>query len=157
AGEGRGSPEFHAGAARFAHHQFRPRRPPLRRDRIFLQRVRRIGFAAHDDPGARCIGNAEAIRARTAQRIGFDWDPRTGRMWAGETGQDNLGDAFPPDEINLIEAGKHYGFPFFIAKNQPNTGQAELQDATPDVTSTDAVPPALELPPHISPIDMRFY
>jgi glucose/arabinose dehydrogenase len=89
--------------------------------------------------------------------IGFDWDSETGRMWAAETGQDNLGDGFPPDEINLIEAGKHYGFPFFIAKNQPNTGQPELSAATPDVTAADVVPPALELPPHISPIDMRFY
>ena len=89
--------------------------------------------------------------------IGFDWDPRTGRMWAGETGQDNLGDAFPPDEIDLIEAGRHYGFPFFIARNQPNTGQPELSDAAPDATAADVVPPALELPAHISPIDMRFY
>ena len=89
--------------------------------------------------------------------IGFDWDPETGRMWAGETGQDNLGDDFPPDEIDLIEAGRHYGFPFFIAKNQPNAGQPELQDRTPDVRAADAVPPALDLPAHISPIDLRFY
>jgi glucose/arabinose dehydrogenase len=89
--------------------------------------------------------------------IGFDWDPQTGRMWAGETGQDNLGDDFPPDEIDLIEAGKHYGFPFFIAKNQANAGQPELSAAKPDVTAADAVPPALDLPAHISPIDLRFY
>jgi glucose/arabinose dehydrogenase len=89
--------------------------------------------------------------------IGFDWDPQTGRMWAGETGQDNLGDDFPPDEIDLIESGKHYGFPFFIAKNQPNAGQPELSAARPDVTAAEAVPPALDLPPHISPIDLRFY
>lgn len=89
--------------------------------------------------------------------IGFDWDRQTGRLWAGETAQDNLGDDFPPDEIDLIEAGKHYGFPFFIAANRPNTGQPELQDRTPDVTAADAVPPALDLPAHISPIDVRFY
>src|SRR5258707_1420948 len=58
--------------------------------------------------------------------IGFDWDPQTGRMWADETGQDNLGDDFPPDEIDQIEAGKHYGFPVFIARNQSNASQAEL-------------------------------
>jgi glucose/arabinose dehydrogenase len=89
--------------------------------------------------------------------IGFDWDPQTGRMWADETGQDNLGDDFPPDEINLIETGKHYGFPFFIANNRPNTGQAELEGLKPDVTAAGAVAPALDLPPHSSPIDMRFY
>jgi glucose/arabinose dehydrogenase len=89
--------------------------------------------------------------------IGFDWDPQTGRMWAGETGQDNLGDEFPPDEIDLIEPGRHYGFPFFIAHNQPNVNQPELTGAQPDVTAPDAVPPAFDLPAHISPIDVRFY
>src|SRR5262245_2501686 len=89
--------------------------------------------------------------------IGFDWDPQSGRMWAGETGQDNLGDDFPPDEIDLIEDGRHYGFPFFIANNRPNTEQPELQGRTPDVGAADAIPPALDLPAHISPIDMRFY
>jgi glucose/arabinose dehydrogenase len=89
--------------------------------------------------------------------IGFDWDPQTGRMWAGETGQDNLGDDFPPDEIDLIESGKHYGFPFFIANNRANTGQPELEGKSPDVNAAGVVPPALDLPAHISPIDMRFY
>jgi glucose/arabinose dehydrogenase len=89
--------------------------------------------------------------------IGFDWDPQTGRMWAGETGQDNLGDDFPPDEIDVIEAGRHYGFPFFIANNRPNTGQPELDGKTPDVTAAEAVPPALDVPAHASPIDLRFY
>jgi glucose/arabinose dehydrogenase len=42
--------------------------------------------------------------------IRFDWDPQTRRLWANDTGQDNLGDDVPPDEINLIEGGKHYGF-----------------------------------------------
>ena len=44
--------------------------------------------------------------------IGFDWDPRPAACRAGDTGQDGLGDEAPPEEINLIEAGKHYGFPF---------------------------------------------
>ena len=89
--------------------------------------------------------------------IGFDWDAQSGRMWAGETGQDNLGDDFPPDEIDLIEAGAHYGFPFFVAANRPNVGQPELEGKTPTVTAAGARTPALELPAHISPIDMRFY
>jgi glucose/arabinose dehydrogenase len=98
-------------------------------------------------PYARGIRNA----------LGFDWDPATGRMWADEPGQDNLGDEAPPDEINLVEAGKHYGFPFFIGRNQPNTGQAELADAKPDVTADAAVPPAFELPPHSTGMALRFY
>jgi glucose/arabinose dehydrogenase len=88
--------------------------------------------------------------------IGFDWDPATGRMWAGDTGQDGLGDGVPPEEINLVEAGKHYGFPFFIAQNQANH-VPELKDAKPDVTAGTAVAPVLELPAHTTPMDLRFY
>jgi glucose/arabinose dehydrogenase len=89
--------------------------------------------------------------------IGFDWDPQTRRMWANDTGQDNLGDDVPPDEINQIEGGKHYGFPFVIGQNRPNDGQPELKDATADVTVEAAVPPLLELPAHSTGMDLRFY
>jgi glucose/arabinose dehydrogenase len=89
--------------------------------------------------------------------IGFDWDPQTRRMWADDTGQDNLGDDYPPDEINQLEAGKHYGFPFFVASNQPNVSQPELKDAKPDTTADAAVPPVLELAPHSTGMDLRFY
>src|SRR5205823_2634791 len=88
--------------------------------------------------------------------IGFDWDPQTGKLWADDMGQDKLGDEMPPDEINLIEDGKHYGWPYFIGRNVPNPAP-EMKDAKPTVTVDQAVPPALELPPHASPIDLRFY
>lgn len=88
--------------------------------------------------------------------IGFDWDPETGRMWANDPGQDGMASDFPPDEINLIQAGKHYGFPFFIARNTPNTAP-ELKDIQPTVTANAAVPPALELPAHVTGMALRFY
>jgi glucose/arabinose dehydrogenase len=106
-----------------------------------------IGADGSMKPYARGLHNA----------IGFDWDPQTRRMWADDTGQDNLGDDYPPDEINQIEAGKHYGFPFFVARNQPNASQPELKDATPDTTADTAVPPVLDLPPHVTGMDLRFY
>ena len=86
--------------------------------------------------------------------IGFDWDPQTGVLWADDMGQDKLGDDMPPDEINRIEEGKHYGWPYFIGRNVPNP---DLKDAKPTVTANEVVPPALELQPHSSPIDLRFY
>jgi glucose/arabinose dehydrogenase len=102
-------------------------------------------------------GSKGAVFARGMHNaIGFDWDPATGRMWAGDTGQDGLGDNVPPEEINLIEAGKHYGFPFFIGRSEPNR-VPELKDARPDTTAAAAVPPALELPAHTTPMDLRFY
>ena len=95
-----------------------------------------------------------AIGLRNAN--GFDWNPATGRLWAGDNGQDASGADFPPDEINLIEAGKHYGFPFFVGKNVANKAPA-LGDAKPNVTAAAAVPPALALPAHVASTDLRFY
>lgn len=86
--------------------------------------------------------------------IGFDWDPKTGALWGDDMGQDKLGDELPPDEINRLEAGKHYGWPYYMGRNLPNP---DLKDAKSTIAATEAVPPALELQPHSSPIDLRFY
>ncbi|MCH8986933.1 PQQ-dependent sugar dehydrogenase [Patescibacteria group bacterium] len=46
--------------------------------------------------------------------------PITGETWATEMGRDLLGDDTPPDEINIIEEGKDYGWPFCYGKNIPD-------------------------------------
>jgi glucose/arabinose dehydrogenase len=86
--------------------------------------------------------------------IGFDWDPATGVMWADDMGQDRLGEEKPPDEINRIEEGKHYGWPYLIGNNIPNP---DLKDAKGSLKPEQAMPPAYELQPHSSPIDLAFY
>jgi glucose/arabinose dehydrogenase len=86
--------------------------------------------------------------------IGFDWDPKTNVLWADDMGQDKLGEELPPDEINRIEDGKHYGFPYFVGNNIPNT---DLPNAKGALKASDATPPAFELQSHCSPIDLRFY
>lgn len=47
----------------------------------------------------------------------FTWNNSDGRMWATEMGRDLLGDNTPPDEINIIEEGKNYGWPNCYGKN----------------------------------------
>ena len=74
-------------------------------------------------------------------------------MWAGDNGQDGLGPDFPPDEINLVEEGRHYGFPFFIGNNRPNP--TPVTESVP--ASLSPVAPALELPAHVASTDVRFY
>jgi glucose/arabinose dehydrogenase len=86
--------------------------------------------------------------------IGFDWDPATGILWADDMGEDKHGEDKPVDEINRIEDGKHYGWPYLIDNNEPN---ANLTGAKGSVKPSDATPPALGLQPHSSPIDLRFY
>ncbi|MCI0662554.1 MAG: PQQ-dependent sugar dehydrogenase [Acidobacteria bacterium] len=86
--------------------------------------------------------------------IGFDWHPQTRAMWADDMGQDRLGEEKPPDEINRIEDGKHYGWPYFIDKNEPNP---DMKEPKGSLKPEQATPPALALEPHASPIDLRFY
>ncbi len=86
--------------------------------------------------------------------IGFDWDPATGILWADDMGEDNLGEEKPVDEINRIEDGKHYGWPYFIENNSPSPS---LKDPKKPVAPADVTPPALGLQAHSSPIDLRFY
>jgi glucose/arabinose dehydrogenase len=86
--------------------------------------------------------------------IGFDWDPGTGVLWADDMGEDNHGEEKPSDEINRVEDGKHYGWPYFIDSNVPNPN---LTNAKGSLKPAEATPPALALQPHSSPIDLRFY
>jgi len=86
--------------------------------------------------------------------IGFDWDPKTGALWADDMGEDQHGEEKPADEINRIEDGKHYGWPYLIENNITNSN---LTEAKGSLKAADATPPALALQPHASPIDLRFY
>jgi glucose/arabinose dehydrogenase len=101
-------------------------------------------------------GTARPYATGLRNAIGFDWDPASGRLWADDNGQDGLGADFPPDEINLVDAGKHYGFPFFVGRNQPQSAPLTAQ-APSAVTATSVVPPAFELPAHAAVTDLRFY
>jgi glucose/arabinose dehydrogenase len=104
------------------------------------------------DDGAKkpeCRVYAKGLR----NAIGFDWDTN-GVMWADDMGQDRLGEEKPADEINRIEDGKHYGWPYFIENNEPNP---DLKDPKGSLKPEQATPPALALQPHASPIDLRFY
>jgi glucose/arabinose dehydrogenase/quercetin dioxygenase-like cupin family protein len=88
--------------------------------------------------------------------VGFAWDPATGRLWAGEPGQDNVGDDAPAEEINLVEDGKHYGHPFFYGRNLPSAAP----DAPPGpaaLAAAEATPAAFELPAHMTPMGLAFY
>ena len=86
--------------------------------------------------------------------IGFDWDPATGVLWADDMGEDKHGEEKPADEINRVEDGKHYGWPYYIDDNVPN---ANLTGAKGTVPAAAVTPPALSLQPHSSPIDLHFY
>jgi glucose/arabinose dehydrogenase/quercetin dioxygenase-like cupin family protein len=99
--------------------------------------------------------NGRTFASGLRNTIGFDWDPRTGRLWGGEPGIDGLGDDAPSDELNLIEEGKDYGHPFFNSASRP-TELPELKDAKRPAANT-AIAPVFELPAHATPMGVAFY
>jgi len=52
--------------------------------------------------------------------VGWGWHPKTGELWGMDNGMDGLGDNDPPEELNHIEKGKRYGWPYVYADNKPN-------------------------------------
>lgn len=78
--------------------------------------------------------------------------PTDGKLWATENGRDLLGDNLPPDEVNILEAGKFYGWPFCYGKNVADTNfnrNAATRCAT-------AVPSHINLQAHSAPLGLAF-
>ena len=110
---------------------------------------RRTSILAFNEDGSGGKHFAKGLR----NAIGIDFDAK-GMLWSTDMGQDKLGEEMPPDEINRIEAGKNYGFPYFVGNNIPNAG---LENPKGMLKASDATPPAFEFPAHSSPIDLKFY
>ena len=73
--------------------------------------------SAEATAGKPAAGQVEIFARGLRNAVFFAWDYVSGKMWATEMGRDLLGDDLPPDEINLIEAGKNYGWPICYGKN----------------------------------------
>ncbi|HSB35222.1 MAG TPA: PQQ-dependent sugar dehydrogenase, partial [Nitrospirota bacterium] len=77
------------------------------------------------------------------------------RLWVTEMGRDLLGDNTPPDEINIIDQGRDYGWPFCFGKNvhdddfDPEGARVCRQPAT--------VPSHIDIPAHSAPLGLAFF
>jgi glucose/arabinose dehydrogenase len=83
---------------------------------------------------------------------GFDWAPWSGELYATENGRDMLGDNFPPCELNLIEEGEFYGWPYYNGDNIPDPDMS----ADPFAKERNPTPPRHSFRPHNAPLGMTF-
>lgn len=113
--------------------------------------ARRTAIQVYEPDGSGGRTFARGLR----NAVGFAWDPR-GRLWAGEPGQDGIGDDTPVEEINLIEDGRHYGHPFFYGRNLPSAAPDAPPGPAP-LAAADVTPSAFELPAHLTPMGLAFY
>lgn len=98
-------------------------------------------------------GSGEEIFATGLRNaVGIDWRPADGGMYVTDNGRDLLGDEFPPCELNRVEAGAFYGWPYANGDRIPDPDLGEGHDA--EVSASR--PPAFEFPAHNAPLGITF-
>lgn len=83
--------------------------------------------------------------------VGFDWQPVTGMLYSLDNGRDGLGDEIPPDELNLIISGQHYGWPYRYGQNVKDP---EVGDSIP--SGLNPIQPVYEFDAHVAPLALTF-
>ena len=99
--------------------------------------------------------HAEGLR----NTIGFGWHPETGALWGMDHGSDGRGSEQPPEELNRIEAGRHYGWPWCWGEREPDAfipGLPEGHDSKEAFCATTEAP-TLTYDPHAAPLQAAFY
>ena len=96
-------------------------------------------------------GKPEVFASGLRNTVGFDWDPATGVFYGVDNGRDNLGDDVPDDEVNRIEQGKHYGWPFTHGSGVEDPDL--FQDLPKGLAATNQ---AFGLGGHVAPLSILF-
>lgn len=89
--------------------------------------------------------------------IGFGWHPDTGQLWGMDHGIDWLGDREQVEELNRIEQGKKYGWPYVYGDGKFNPQDEPPGDATMEQWAQDSVAPVLGYTPHAAPMQLAFH
>jgi len=82
--------------------------------------------------------------------VGFVFHPQTGEIWATENARDLLGDDLPPEEINIVKEGEHYGWPYCYGKKIVDP----QHNNTSFCTTTKAS--LFDFQAHSAPLGLRF-
>lgn len=83
--------------------------------------------------------------------VGFDWGP-DGALYATDNGRDLLGDDYPVCELNKIEQGGFYGWPYINGYGDPDP---DLGQAGP-AEGVRAIDPVHGFRAHNAPLGIRF-
>jgi glucose/arabinose dehydrogenase len=104
-------------------------------------------------------GSRRGVFARGLRNtVGFTWNPETRVMWGVDHGADYKGNEIPPEELNEIQNGLHYGWPFCYGKR---TADASYPLEPPGSTKAEFCPrtvaPTLTFDAHMAPMQIAFY
>jgi glucose/arabinose dehydrogenase len=97
---------------------------------------------------------AEGLR----NTIGFGWHPVSRNLYGLDHNSDGRGHDWPPEELNRIREGRHYGWPFCGGDREIDwhlPGDPDLM--TRDEFCAGTEPPALTYQGHAAPMQMVYY
>lgn len=89
--------------------------------------------------------------------IGFDFHPQTNEMWGADNGGDAKGDDWPPEEINRINQGCNYGYPFAYGKREVDETREDPPGNSKDEWVKNTEASVFELQAHVAPIAFKFF
>jgi glucose/arabinose dehydrogenase len=92
-----------------------------------------------------------AVGLRNSVGIAFRPEAPEQELWGADMGRNNISPTEPPDELNLIQQGLDYGWPYCVGDAQPDPLLGD-----PDRCATTE-PPRFDFPPHWAPLGLVFY
>ncbi len=75
--------------------------------------AKRASILQYDLDGKNEVLFAQGLR----NTVGFGWQAKSKLMFGVDNGRDFLGDNLPPEEVNQINHGEHYGWPYQYGVN----------------------------------------
>lgn len=94
--------------------------------------------------------NPEIFSSGLRNSVFLTLNSKTNQIWATDMGRDNLGDDIPPDEINILEQGKNYGWPNCYGDRVPDL------TFNKDAKCEDTVAPIYKIQAHSAPLGLTF-
>jgi glucose/arabinose dehydrogenase len=97
-------------------------------------------------------GKLEHVAKGVRNSVGFDFHPKTEKLFFTDNGRDWLGDDSPSCELNRVDAdGQFFGYPY---KHALDISDPEFGSMN---SGYDFVDPILELGAHVAPTGISFY
>ena len=115
-------------------------------------RPERASVMRYDADGKNGVRFAFGLR----NAVGIAVNPATKQIWVSQNERDNLPpdhQNLPPEELNILQEGGDYGWPYCYSHNGAAVPNPEYHDAA---RCTATIPAALEMQAHSAPLGITF-